>query len=384
MIGVDDSAYQCRVISGIAYVEQDNSCLHEGNLVTILKPDGIILIFTPGIKDKEKIKSLNEVTNLIVTERDGIITINARLPNGFLRITYKNVVLSQPLFESFINEKNAPDNGDENKTYTVEDVRKKYPNAYAVWTVEDDERLLNEYEKGVSIAELAKVFQRKPGAIISRLIKWGAYDSTTNKGKNKISQSAGTIDVNSEGYERDIIILANSRKYKGHCIAGKDIKTGEWVRIVPDNEDHAFSAKELMKLYGDYNGPEVLDVVSVPLSNRIPSNYHPEDESVNSNKLWKKIGTLNSIDHVSILLDREKNDWITITSDKFGITDKIPNSYFEHYSLKNSLQLIKLNLRENRTTLIYKFNHEKEYYKPRLCFDYKGYNYNLAITDPRF
>lgn len=384
MSGHDDSAYKCQVISGTAYIEKDNGFSHKGNLITILKPDGIILILTPGIKDKEKIESFNEITNLVMSEQNGILTIRAGLPNGFLRITYEKIVLSQPLFESLTREENSHDNEDGKKSCTLDDIRKKYPNAYVIWTVEDDERLLNEYEKGVSIVELARAFQRKPGAIRSRLKKLEAYEDATNKDDNETPQETNSDGANGEEYERDIIILANSRKYKGHCIAGKDIKTGEWVRVVPDNEDHAFSAKELIKLYGDYNGPELLEVVSIPLSYKIPSNYHPEDEYINPNKLWKKVGTLNSIDHVGILLDREKNDWVTITSYKFGVTDKIPNSYFESYSLKNSLQLIKLNPKENRTALIYKYNHEKEYYKPRLCFDYKGNSYNLAITDPQF
>ena len=31
---------------------------------------------------------------------------------------------------------------------------------------------------------------------------------------------------------RDIVILANSRRHDGRCIAGKDLATGEWIRPI--------------------------------------------------------------------------------------------------------------------------------------------------------
>jgi ATP-dependent DNA helicase RecQ len=50
-------------------------------------------------------------------------------------------------------------------------VRKSYPRAYEKWPEEDDELLVRKFHQGESIAELANYFQRKEGAIRSRLIK---------------------------------------------------------------------------------------------------------------------------------------------------------------------------------------------------------------------
>ncbi|MBP5772093.1 MAG: hypothetical protein J6W75_12220 [Bacteroidaceae bacterium] len=60
-----------------------------------------------------------------------------------------------------------------NKTYTLKEIRSKYPNAYCAWTKEDDDRLVALYKQGKSIKELAIIFQRKHGAITSRLRKLG-------------------------------------------------------------------------------------------------------------------------------------------------------------------------------------------------------------------
>ena len=57
------------------------------------------------------------------------------------------------------------------KAYGVQEIRRKYPKAYVKWTKEEDVRLSNEYSKRVS--ELADSFQRRPGAIRSRLQKLG-------------------------------------------------------------------------------------------------------------------------------------------------------------------------------------------------------------------
>lgn len=59
------------------------------------------------------------------------------------------------------------------KAYTLDNVRRIYPRAYAKWTAEEDERLKEQYQQGIGIPELAKSFQRKQGAIRSRLAKQG-------------------------------------------------------------------------------------------------------------------------------------------------------------------------------------------------------------------
>lgn len=59
------------------------------------------------------------------------------------------------------------------KAYTVTQVRRQHPKAYMKWTEEEDRRLRSEYAQGKTIIELARIFQRKPGAIRARLRKLG-------------------------------------------------------------------------------------------------------------------------------------------------------------------------------------------------------------------
>jgi hypothetical protein len=62
---------------------------------------------------------------------------------------------------------------DKPATFSLDEVRRKYPRAYEKWTAEEDERLTSRYQAGLDIVELAAIFQRQPSAIESRLTKLG-------------------------------------------------------------------------------------------------------------------------------------------------------------------------------------------------------------------
>lgn len=57
--------------------------------------------------------------------------------------------------------------------YSVYAARQEHPNAYNVWTSEDDEELKQMWEEGRSVQEIADYFCRKNSSIISRLRKLG-------------------------------------------------------------------------------------------------------------------------------------------------------------------------------------------------------------------
>lgn len=59
----------------------------------------------------------------------------------------------------------------EQRAYSIQEIRQNYPKAYERWTEKEDVHLKNEFNQGKTINELAKIFQRKPGAIRSRLQK---------------------------------------------------------------------------------------------------------------------------------------------------------------------------------------------------------------------
>lgn len=69
--------------------------------------------------------------------------------------------------------------GQSPKSYTLDDKRKTHARAYLPWSVDDDEKLEKLFCDGINTKELAEIFQRNPGAIISRIKKlelWEKYE----------------------------------------------------------------------------------------------------------------------------------------------------------------------------------------------------------------
>ncbi len=75
-----------------------------------------------------------------------------------------------------------------------------------------------------------------------------------------------------------VLVLANSRKNSGRCVAGVDLVTRKWVRPVGVRPTGELARPEYTVLSGSAS-TEVLpgDVVEMPLGQSRASVYHPED-----------------------------------------------------------------------------------------------------------
>jgi len=74
-------------------------------------------------------------------------------------------------FPSLPKNKTEPVEMEKQKSYTFEEIRKKYPRAYMMWTDEEENWLLDLIEQGMTTKKIAKQLQRKNGAIKSRMKK---------------------------------------------------------------------------------------------------------------------------------------------------------------------------------------------------------------------
>lgn len=97
-----------------------------------------------------------------------------RIDPEISKLDNKLIRMSESLAGEFKKTNSFAVDRRENKAYGVEDIRKKYADAYAPWTAESDKKLLNEYKLGLSTSELSKIFKRQRGAIRSRLKKLNA------------------------------------------------------------------------------------------------------------------------------------------------------------------------------------------------------------------
>lgn len=177
---------------------------------------------------------------------------------------------------------------------------------------------------------------------------------------------------------RIIVILANSIMHGGRCIAGKDLNTKEWVRLKSPFEhaglNGAFSQQDLLKLCGDKNGPQLLDVWEIAFGEKCPFEHQPENIKVEKVR-WKKKIILYNIDD---LVEVDDCEWI----DSGSPTSKIYRSYFELQKYSSSLAFLLLTYEKNKTTIIYKTKNGQ--YKPRLAFFFNGQGFDLPITDIKY
>lgn len=89
----------------------------------------------------------------------------------------------------------------------IEAIKKKYPRAYQKWTSEEESLLLEKYQGGSSLVQLAQEFQRQPSAISGRLFK-------LRFGENgHFDLQAGIIELRM-AFEWEAVLSSDDSQYK--------------------------------------------------------------------------------------------------------------------------------------------------------------------------
>jgi len=171
---------------------------------------------------------------------------------------------------------------------------------------------------------------------------------------------------------KEIILLAESKKYKNLCIAGVDTSTGEWVRIVSQDSSVSHAVKIEDAIYEDGSVPKLLDIIEIECMGRKLNYYQVENYVYNPDYYWSKTGQA-TIKDVLKIHPLENKDYIFYNTDKrvhkdylLGLSDKV----------KYSLMLI---APTNIKVHVRQWANRKDV---TMSFDYRGLRYNyLSITD---
>lgn len=87
----------------------------------------------------------------------------------------------------------------------------------------------------------------------------------------------------------DIIVLTKSFKHGGHCIAGVNVRNGEWIRLVTEDSNTEGAIPDEDARYSDGRPIEVLDCVKIDLIRSSPTNAQSENWLYNQEVLWQFI-----------------------------------------------------------------------------------------------
>lgn len=174
---------------------------------------------------------------------------------------------------------------------------------------------------------------------------------------------------------KTIIVLAKSIKHGGHCIAGKDVISKQWVRAVSNQNGSALSNAQCKctNIQWEIKGgspysPKLLQKVKINFSQIAPLINQPENFIVSTGVTWLQEYKIE-LNDLETYLDYPESLW--------GNEARINYSEIQNGNIviPQSLYLIKI------TNLhLYK----NQYDKRRVSFLYNDHTYDLAVTDPNF
>lgn len=166
-----------------------------------------------------------------------------------------------------------------------------------------------------------------------------------------------------------ICVLTKSDKHGGFCVAGFNIVTGKYIRLVSSKEaGNDTIPLEYMK------DVEPLDVIEVYIKESVPTSPQKENCLVTLSKTPTVIGKM-SIEDVLNFIAKNQENYVFFNTNEYLSSEEISKA-------SNSLQVVEV---ENFTTVSYESVNEffqvKKIYK---CdFEYKGKKYsNISLTDP--
>lgn len=175
---------------------------------------------------------------------------------------------------------------------------------------------------------------------------------------------------------KQLVCLANSRKWSGRCVAGKEIcdkKLGGWIRPVKEGGTGELSYQDIKFRNG--GTPKPLDIITVPLVGYSPHTYQTENYLVDGKLHWIKSGIL-PMSMVPRLCDTPTTLWINGYSSFSGCNDRIPLDRVEN-EVSSSLYFI-----EPASLSIIVESEYNDKRKVRTEFIFNEVLYRLAITDP--
>lgn len=166
----------------------------------------------------------------------------------------------------------------------------------------------------------------------------------------------------------EIVILANSIKHRQHCIAGKCVNSGRWIRPV-SNQQGAELSNEQAQCQNPYGVFPVkpLQKVRMGFVENVPLLHQPENYLIDGNR-WQQHYSV-SLDHLANYVDNPQDLW--------GRESRVVYATISDgtYVVPQSLYLVQVQ------NLNLYYTDER---KRRAEFTYNGIEYDLAVTDPSF
>lgn len=173
---------------------------------------------------------------------------------------------------------------------------------------------------------------------------------------------------------KKIIVMTESSKFKNNCVAGIDVDTGEWIRVVSDDEETHGALTDDDLRYEDGTKCQVMDIVNIPFVKEVPTDVQPENILLDRDWYIENTGTA-TLEEILKIHPSERRNYVFAT--KFSA---IKEEDLYEYGVDYSLMLIKA------TCLVFGWRkNDKRQKKLKVSFKYNGIVYeDVSVTDPDF
>ncbi len=169
---------------------------------------------------------------------------------------------------------------------------------------------------------------------------------------------------------KEICILTKSYKNNGYCVAGIDLESHQWVRLVT-SEDPKDDEVKKYQLDGRYKNINCYDIIDINLLKNIPCNCQTENWLITKGGLIVKKSSLSELEAI---------DLISIDNDE--------NFILNRNRVLNQYEITKI----NKSLFAYEvkyFSVDINYYEGKnrykCSFLYNNYRYeDISLTDPDF
>lgn len=175
--------------------------------------------------------------------------------------------------------------------------------------------------------------------------------------------------------KKKILVLANSIKKGGRCVAGLELlnneplRLGEWIRPIDKTQDEGTINSGTTFIDGSHLYP--LDVVEIDFIKNAEDSNHPEDWIIKPHSQWHKLGNLShsTLNHVP-----------SSAYDKWGNTKGV-----EPGSFNSTLQLLCLTS-SIEVTAEHRHNpfENRSQFKTVTQLPTKDGSFEISVTDPFF
>lgn len=169
-----------------------------------------------------------------------------------------------------------------------------------------------------------------------------------------------------------LIIMTESSKFSGRCVAGIDVNSGDWIRLVSDDE-YTHGAIAISDLYYPNGGKcDVLDIVDVTVIKDCNDYIQPENVLIDISRHIRYVGKASLKD----VLDKHP---VEVRSNILG------NTYSYISEQRVGMLGYSLALVEVQNLEIVQVENPAGQPKTKVNFKYQGELYTqLSVTDTKF